>query len=83
MSLDQSSLDRILSAQYCPGLDKLISKICEGCPFVEACRLDKIRCRYVNVILGMTAKISVKSEGERGNIHSYLENLKETISDCN
>lgn len=71
----QSSLDRILTAQGCPGLDKLIAVICEDCPHKKVCEMGKMRCKALHTMLTATAKTSVKSETGQVSIRSYFEIL--------
>lgn len=78
----QSSLDRLLAAQGCPGLDNLIPKICERCSSVakDSCRLRGVKCGAMVAILSMASKFSAQHESGQADIHSYFENLKDVAS---
>ena len=75
----QSSLDRLLAAQGCPGLDELIPRICKGCFHEKACEHGEMRCNAMADILGMASKFSVQNESGQASIRSYFENLKAVV----
>ncbi|MCD4694520.1 hypothetical protein K8R62_04150 [bacterium] len=77
---EQSSLDRLLAAQGCPGLDELILKICEGCFSEKACKQGKMSCKAMEAILGMASKFSAQNEIGKASIRSYFKNLKAVVN---
>lgn len=74
---EQSSLNRLLSAQGRPGFDDLLSEICQECPCEKICQEDRARCNAMVAILYMASKFSAQHEVFQANVKVFFDNLKD------